>query len=157
MINDDETWMSVALEEAALAAAQGEVPVGAVVVADGKLVARGRNAPIRLSDPSAHAEILALRAAGQVLQNYRLPGAELFVTVEPCAMCVGAILQARIQRVVFGCDDPKGGALGSVVDLSNHSSLNHRINVTRGIQADAARELLQSFFASRRSAKRTPA
>jgi tRNA(adenine34) deaminase len=146
----DHDWMAVCLEEAAAAAAEGEVPVGAVVVRDGMLIARNHNAPIRLSDPTAHAEVLALRAAGHAVGNYRLPDADLFVTVEPCAMCVGAILHARIRRVIYGCPDPKGGALGSVIDLSNHPRLNHRIAVTPGIRADEAREVLQQFFAARR-------
>jgi tRNA(adenine34) deaminase len=146
----DHDWMAICLDEAAAAAAEGEVPVGAIVVRDDLLIARTHNAPIRLSDPSAHAEVLALRAAGQAVGNYRLPDADLFVTVEPCAMCIGAILHARIRRVIYGCPDPKGGALGSVIDLSNHPRLNHRIAVTAGVRADEARELLQQFFAARR-------
>lgn len=142
--------MTLCLEEAAAAAAEGEVPVGAIVVRDDLLIARSHNAPIRLSDPSAHAEVLALRAAGHAVGNYRLPEADLFVTVEPCAMCVGAILHARIRRVIYGCPDPKGGALGSVIDLSNHPRLNHRIAVAAGVRAEEARDLLRQFFAARR-------
>lgn len=150
MTNPDDAWMALALEEAAKATAAGEVPIGAIVVINGAVVSRAHNAPIGLCDPSAHAEILALRAAAQALRNYRLPGAELFVTVEPCAMCVGAILQARIQRVIYGCEDAKGGALGSIIDLSNHPKLNHRFTVTPGVCATDARKLLQDFFAARR-------
>lgn len=146
----DYDWMGLSLEEATTASAEGEVPVGAIVVRDGTILGRGHNTPIRHNDPTAHAEIVALRDAGQAAGNYRLPGADLFVTVEPCAMCVGAILHARIRRVIYGCPDPKGGALGSVIDLSHHPSLNHHVDVTPGIRADEARHLLQKFFATRR-------
>jgi tRNA(adenine34) deaminase len=152
-MNSDDDWMELALEEAARAAVGDEVPVGAVVVRHDAVLGLGRNAPIGLSDPSAHAEIMALRAASHAVGNYRLPDADLFVTVEPCTMCVGAILHARIRRVVYGCEDAKGGALGSVIDLSQHPGLNHRIAVTGGVRAEEARQLLQRFFASRRAAK----
>jgi len=142
--------MRPCLLEATAAGVDGEVPVGAMVVRKGLIVGRGRNSSIRLHDPSAHAEIMALRAAGDLLGNYRFPDAELFVTVEPCVMCVGAIIQARIRRVVFGCADPKAGALGSVMDFSNHPQLNHRFAVTRGVCEDEARDLLQRFFRERR-------
>jgi len=147
---DDVECMRVCLEEAAAAAASGEVPVGAVLVRDGVIIGRGRNSMIRLRDPSAHAEILALRAGAMAVGNYRLPDTDLFVTVEPCIMCVGALLHARVRRVVFGCPDPKGGALGSVVDLSDHPRLNHRLLVVPGVCADEARALLQDFFRLRR-------
>lgn len=146
----DEAFMRECLLLARTAAAQGEVPVGAVIVVNGALVGRGRNASIGRHDPTAHAEILALRAAAQELGNYRLPGAELFVTVEPCLMCVGAILQARLARVVFACTDPKAGALGSVADFSADARLNHRFIVTRGPCEAEAKELLQAFFRARR-------
>jgi tRNA(adenine34) deaminase len=153
-MDSENHWMAICLAEAAAAAAEREVPVGAVVVRSGTIIGRGHNTPIQSSDPTAHAEIVALRAAAQSAANYRLPEADLYVTVEPCAMCVGAILHARIRRVVFGCDDPKGGALGTVIDLSNHPNLNHRLAVTRGVYADEARQLLQDFFAARRRAQR---
>jgi tRNA(adenine34) deaminase len=146
----DEYWMQHCLAEAAAAAAEGEVPVGAIVVQRDEIIGRGHNAPIRLHDPTAHAEVLALRAAATALGNYRLPDAELFVTVEPCAMCVGAMFHARIKRVVFGCADAKAGALGSIVDLASNPALNHHLTVRSGILADAAREQLQQFFATRR-------
>ena len=146
----DQFHMGAALEQARRAEDEGEVPVGAVVVAAGRIVGRGRNASIRLHDPSAHAEILALRAAGRAATNYRLPNAELFVTVEPCLMCVGAAIQARVRRIVFGCADAKAGALGSVADFSADPRLNHRFVVQAGVRADEARDLLQRFFRARR-------
>ena len=139
------------ITEAEAAAAAGEVPVGAIVVRSGEILGIGRNAPIAASDPTAHAEIVALRAASAHCGNYRLPGAELFVTVEPCLMCVGALVQARVQRVVFGCRDPKGGALGSIADFSAHPALNHSFEVTAGVCEEESRALLQSFFRDRRS------
>jgi tRNA(adenine34) deaminase len=146
----DVRFMRDCLLEAAAAERAGEVPIGAVVVREGQIIGRGRNAPIGTHDPSAHAEIVALRAAARAHGNYRLVDAELFVTVEPCIMCVGAIIQARVRRVVFGCADPKAGALGSVVDLSRHAGLNHRFAVRAGVCEDEARELLQRFFRARR-------
>jgi len=146
----DAALMRICLAEAAAAARAGEVPIGAVVARDGAVVATGRNSAIRLDDPSAHAEIVALRAAARREGNYRLAGAELFVTVEPCLMCVGAILQARLRRVVFGCADPKAGALGSIADFSHDRRLNHRFAVERGVCEKQARELLQDFFRQRR-------
>jgi tRNA(adenine34) deaminase len=148
--SDHDAWMAQAIAEAERAGAGGEVPIGAVVVRDGALVAAAGNAPIATSDPTAHAEVLALRAAARVAGNYRLPGAVLYVTVEPCAMCVGAALQARIATIVFGCADPKAGAAGSLFDLTQDARLNHRIAVVRGIAEARCRELLQSFFAARR-------
>jgi tRNA(adenine34) deaminase len=146
----DIDCMRECLREAAAAERAGEVPVGAVVVRAGQIIGRGRNRPIATHDPSAHAEIVALRAAGAAAGNYRLVDAELFVTVEPCLMCVGAIIQARLQRVVFGCADAKAGALGSVVDFSHHPGLNHRFAVQAGVCEAEARELLQRFFRARR-------
>jgi tRNA(adenine34) deaminase len=152
----DVEIMRPCLLEATAAGVDGEVPVGAVVVRKGIILGRGRNSSIALNDPSAHAEIMALRAAGQMLGNYRFPEAELYVTVEPCLMCVGAIIQARIRRVVFGCPDPKAGALGSIVDFSQNRDLNHRFLVTRGVCAEEAKELLQRFFGARRAERRGP-
>jgi tRNA(adenine34) deaminase len=142
--------MGEALMLARAAGARGEVPVGAVVVRDGAIVGRGGNAPIAANDPTAHAEIAALREAANVVGNYRLPGCELFVTLEPCAMCAGAILHARIARLVFGASDPKTGACGSVVDLFAELRLNHHATVTGGARGDECGQLLSDFFAARR-------
>jgi tRNA(adenine34) deaminase len=150
MMRDDDAWMTEALALARAARARGEVPVGAIVVKDGAIVGRGGNAPIAASDPTAHAEIAALREAGQALGNYRLPGCELYVTIEPCAMCAGAILHARIARVVFGARDPKTGACGSVIDLFAEPRLNHHASVTGGVRAEDCGKLLSDFFAKRR-------
>ena len=147
----DTDYMRLALDLAAQAAAAGEVPVGAVVVLSGIVVGRGYNQPISGTDPSAHAEIMALRDAGRTLGNYRLPGCDLYVTLEPCVMCSGAIMHARIRRVVFGAGDPKTGACGGVVDLFSEPRLNHHATVTGGVMADEAVTLLQDFFASRRN------
>ena len=149
----DMAFMQQALEEAQAAAAAGEVPVGAVLVKDGQVIATGRNAPIGAHDPTAHAEIVALRAAAQILENYRLDGCELFVTLEPCAMCSGAMLHARLARVVFGAADPKTGAAGSVVNLFADTQLNHQTQVEGGVQSDACAALLQSFFQTKRDEK----
>jgi len=146
----DDALMGEALALARAASARGEVPVGAVVVKDGVVIGRGGNAPIMHSDPTAHAEIAALREAGQALGNYRLPGCELFVTIEPCAMCAGAIQHARISRLVFGARDPKTGACGSVVDLFAEPRLNHHATVSGGVRADECGALLSGFFAARR-------
>ncbi len=153
-MTDDTHWMRLALQQAQEARLRGEVPVGAVLVRDGELVASGFNQPIALHDPSAHAEMLALRAAGQILQNYRLPGLELFVTLEPCAMCAMALLHARVSRVVFAAADPKTGAAGSVLDLFAQPQLNHHTSVTRGVLADESAALLQAFFRERRRPNR---
>jgi tRNA(adenine34) deaminase len=150
----DTHWMRLALQQAEEARLRGEVPVGAVLVRDGELVASGFNQPIALHDPSAHAEMLALRAAGQILQNYRLPGLELFVTLEPCAMCAMALLHARVSRVVFAAADPKTGAAGSVLDLFAQPQLNHHTSVTRGVLAEESAALLQAFFRERRRPNR---
>lgn len=143
--------MTHALALAAGAAARGEVPVGAVVVCNGAIVGRGGNAPIAHNDPTAHAEIAALREAALRLGNYRLPGCELYVTLEPCAMCAGAIMHARIARVVFGARDPKTGACGSIVDLFAEARLNHHTRVIGGIAADRCAAMLSDFFAARRA------
>ena len=142
--------MGEAIALARDAGSRGEVPVGAVVVRDGAVIGRGGNAPIAASDPTAHAEIAAMREAGRALGNYRLPGASLYVTIEPCAMCAGAILHARIARVVFGARDPKTGACGSVVDLFAEPRLNHHATVVEGVRADECGALLSAFFAARR-------
>jgi len=147
---EDESWMREALTLAARAVAQDEVPVGALVLCDGVVVGRGFNQPIGLHDPTAHAEIQALRAAAATLANYRLPGCTLYVTLEPCVMCAGAIQHARIGRVVFGAHDPKTGACGSVVDLFAELRLNHHAQVTGGVLAPQCATLLSAFFAARR-------
>jgi tRNA(adenine34) deaminase len=142
--------MQHALELAHKAESAGEVPVGAVIVLNGELVAEGWNRPISSSDPTAHAEIVALRAAGKKLDNYRLPGTELYVTLEPCSMCVGAMLHARVKRVVYAASDPKTGALGGSYDLLNSVKHNHEFAVTGGVLAEQSRDLLQAFFRGRR-------
>ncbi len=146
----DDHWMQRSLELAHKAEAAGEVPVGAVIVLNGELIAEGWNQPISSSDPTAHAEIMALRAAGQKLDNYRLLDAELYVTLEPCPMCVGAMLHARVKRVIYAATDPKTGALGGAYDLLNSVSHNHSFEVTGGVLAEQSRELLQAFFRGRR-------
>lgn len=138
------------MAQAAEAAADGEVPVGAVVVLEGEIIARGRNRVIRDSDPTAHAEIVALRAAARHLHNYRLSGCELYTTLEPCAMCAGAILHARIARLVYAAADPKAGACGSVLTVMNHPQLNHRVEVAPGVLAGEAADMLRTFFRERR-------
>ena len=148
---NDEYFMREALSLAQAAECLGEVPVGALVVRDGVVVGRGFNSPIGEHDPTAHAEIAALRDAARNLRNYRLPGCELFVTLEPCAMCAGAVLQARISRLVYGARDPKTGVHGSVVDLFAVARLNHHTAVVRGILADECGRLLADFFARRRA------
>ena len=145
-----ERWMKLALEEAHKAAQEQEVPVGAVAVLDGELVAQEHNRSIQLHDPTGHAEILVLREAGQKLSNYRLKNLEIYVTLEPCAMCAGALLWARIQRLVFGARDEKAGAVFSKASLLSEGRFNHTVQVVEGILAQPARELLQEFFARRR-------
>jgi tRNA(adenine34) deaminase len=147
----DEAWMDEALALAREAAARGEVPVGALVVRDGVVIGRGGNAPIAGNDPTAHAEIAALRDAARMLGNYRLTGCALVTTLEPCAMCAGAIFHARIARVVFGAHDPKSGACGSVIDLFGESRINHHATVTGGVRAAECGRLLSEFFTSRRT------
>ena len=147
----DADYMSHALELASQSQAAGEVPVGAVVVKDGEIVGRGFNAPISRRDPSAHAEMMALRDAAQRLGNYRLVGCELFVTLEPCLMCAGAIMHARIARLVYGASDPKTGACGSVLDAFAERRLNHHAEVTGGVLAEECGAMLSNFFAMRRA------
>jgi tRNA(adenine34) deaminase len=146
----DTHWMRRALELAQWAAREGEVPVGALLVKDGALIAEGWNRPIGRHDPSAHAEIQALRAAGQALANYRLPGTTLYVTLEPCPMCAGAIVHARVGRVVFAAPDPRTGAAGSVYNLLQSNELNHRCEVQGGVLAEESAALLRHFFRARR-------
>lgn len=147
---DDLAYMELALAEARTAAEKGEVPVGCVIELEGRVVARGGNETISECDPSAHAEIAALRAAAKTIGNYRLNGATVYVTVEPCAMCAGAMIQARIARLVYGCDDPKGGAVHSCFEIFSHPALNHRVEVVGGILANECARAMQAFFALRR-------
>jgi len=146
----DELWMEEALRCAQRALEAGEVPVGAVVVSQGRIVGRGWNRNIAASDPTAHAEVIALREAGVTVGNHRLEDCELFVTIEPCAMCAGAMVHARIQRLVYGADDPKAGAVHSLMQVLNHPQLNHQIQVRSGVLAGRSAEVLQTFFKSRR-------
>ncbi|MDR2874381.1 MAG: tRNA adenosine(34) deaminase TadA [Methylobacillus sp.] len=146
----DQEYMQIALALAAEAAALGEVPVGAIVVKDGEIIGRGSNAPIATHDPSAHAEIRAMRAAAATLGNYRLAGCALYVTLEPCALCAGAIQHARIARLVFGAPDPKTGACGSVINLMQEPRLNHHTTVESGVLAQECGQILSKFFAARR-------
>jgi tRNA(adenine34) deaminase len=146
----DIEFMQQALEEARAAALAGEVPVGAVLVRDGKIVARSGNRTIRDTDPTAHAEMVVLREAARVLGNYRLAGTALYVTIEPCSMCAGAMIQARVPRLVYGCDDAKGGAVRSCFEILSDARLNHRVDVTPGILAAECASVIQSFFAARR-------
>jgi tRNA(adenine34) deaminase len=146
----DSDAMEAALAEARNAAEAGEVPIGAVVVHDGAIIARGQNRVLRDNDPTAHAEIVALRAAAAALGNYRLGGCTLYVTLEPCAMCAGAMIHARLDRLVYAAADPKAGACGSVLSVLNHPRLNHQLQVEQGIAADVSAELLRSFFRERR-------
>jgi tRNA(adenine34) deaminase len=148
----DAIYMRQAIDQARNAWAKGEVPVGAVLVRDGAIIAAGFNQPIGTHDPTAHAEIMTLRAAAVLLGNYRLPGCDLYVTLEPCAMCAGAMIHARLARVIFGAVDPKTGACGSVVNLFEQDRLNHHTKVTGGIMAEDCADLLKKFFAERRAA-----
>ena len=150
MTTDPES-MQAALAEARLAAEAGEVPIGAVITREGEIIARGQNRVLRDVDPTAHAEIVALRAAAEALSNYRLNGCTLYVTLEPCAMCAGAMIHARLDRLVFAASDPKAGAAGSVLGVLNHPQLNHRMVVEQGALAEESGELLRSFFRQRRS------
>ena len=149
MISDLDA-MQAALAEAQKAAAEGEVPIGAIIMHEGEIVAHGQNRVLRDVDPTAHAEIVALREAAKVLGNYRLNGCTLYVTLEPCAMCAGAMIHARLDRLVFAAADPKAGACGSVLSVMNHPQLNHQMQVEQGILADEAGKLLRSFFRERR-------
>ena len=156
MDDRDVPFMRLALEEAKRAAAEGEVPVGAVVVRGAEILGRGRNRSIAGCDPTAHAEVGALRDAARRVNNYRLPGATLYVSVEPCAMCAGAAVLARIERLVYGCDDPKAGAVRSLYRLADDARLNHRIEITGGVLADECASLLREFFEKRRSVATQP-
>jgi tRNA(adenine34) deaminase len=149
-MDTDLDFMRLALEEARAAALAGEVPVGAVLVREAEVIARGGNRTIRGCDPTAHAEMVVLREAARVLGNYRLPGTALYVTIEPCSMCAGAIIQARVPRVVYGCDDPKGGAVRSCFEVLSHPRLNHQVEVTPGVLAEECAAVIQAFFAERR-------
>jgi len=147
---DNLAYMRLALAEARVSAKKGEVPIGCVIVLGDQVLALAGNCPISTCDPSAHAEMLALRAAAKSLGNYRLNGAAVYVTVEPCAMCAGAMIQARIARLVYGCDDPKGGAVHSCFAIFSHPALNHRVEVVHGVLAEECARAMQSFFAARR-------
>jgi tRNA(adenine34) deaminase len=154
---DDSVYMRQAIDQAHNAWALGEVPVGAVLVKDGVVIATGFNQPIGTHDPTAHAEIMALRAGAEILGNYRLPGCELYVSLEPCAMCAGAMMHARLARVVYGAADPKTGACGSVVNLFGEDKLNHHTEVVGGVLAEAAAAVLKEFFVYRRAmGRKTP-
>ena len=147
---EDYDFMGAALMEAELAAAEGEVPVGCVIVSEGRIVGRGHNRREQDQDPTAHAEIVALRAAARALGSWRVTPAVLYVTCEPCPMCAGALVNARVDRLVFGCADPKAGACGTLFDIVSDPRLNHRLEVTAGVRAEECRSLLQSFFQQRR-------
>ena len=153
MTGNDEFWMRRALQLAERARAEGEVPVGAVLVSGDDCIGEGWNKPVSSHDPSAHAEITALRTGAAQLRNYRLPGTTLYVTLEPCAMCAGAIVLARIKRLVYAAADPKAGAAGSVFNILQTSQLNHRVELTGGILEQEAASLLQAFFRGRRAAR----
>tara|TARA_B110000305_G_C19455469_1_gene650648 strand:- start:1381 stop:1854 length:474 start_codon:yes stop_codon:yes gene_type:complete len=149
-MNEDEKWMKIAISEANLAINEGEIPVGAVLIQNSKLIAKAHNRPILNNDPTAHAEVEVLREAGQKLKNYRLSGSTLYVTLEPCAMCLGAIIHARIERIVFGASDPKTGVCGSKVDLTSEAFFHHKVQVKGGVLEKENKEILQSFFKSKR-------
>ena len=149
-IETDNSFVGLALEEARAAAAAGEVPIGALIVHDGRILARSGNRTIRDCDPTAHAEMVVIREAARVLRNYRMAGTTLYVTLEPCSMCAGAMIQARIPRLVYGADDPKGGAVRSCFEVLTNATLNHQVEITSGILAPECASLLQSFFAARR-------
>lgn len=150
----DDYWMSQALLLAQKAEALGEIPVGALIVFENEVIGKGFNSPIGLNDPTAHAEIIALRDAGQKMGNYRLIDADLYVTLEPCAMCAGAIIHSRIKRVIYGADDFKTGAAGSFISLLNHEQINHKPEIIRGIKAEESSHLISQFFKRRREEKR---
>jgi tRNA(adenine34) deaminase len=151
---DDNYWMGLAIREAHKAGARGEVPIGAVVVRDGVVLGRGYNLREKSLDPTSHAEMTAIRKAAKKAGNWRLLGATLYVTLEPCPMCMGAIILARLERVVFGCHDPKAGAAGSLYDLSDDARLNHRVELATGVRGEECAELLSSFFAALRRKKK---
>ena len=149
-MNDDEKWMRIAISEANLAKNEGEIPVGAVLIQNDKLIAKAHNQPILNHDPTAHAEVEVLRKAGRKLKNYRLSGSTLYVTLEPCAMCLGAIMHARIERIVFGASDLKTGVCGSKANLTLEAFFTHKVKVDGGVLEEENKEILQSFFKSRR-------
>ncbi len=149
-MNEDEKWMKVAISQANLATEKGEIPVGAVLLHNNKLIAKSHNQSILNNDPTAHAEIMVLRIAGVKLNNYRLPGSTLYVTLEPCAMCLGAMMHARIERIVFGASDQKTGVCGSNVDLTSEPFFTHKVKVDGGVLEEESKQLLQSFFKSKR-------
>ena len=149
-MNKDEKWMQIALNEANLAMNENEIPVGAVLVKNGKLIAQSHNQSIRTNDPTAHAEIQLLRKAGEQQKNYRLIGSTIYVTLEPCTMCFGAMVHARIERIVFGASDPKTGVCGSCINLNKENFFNHKIAITGGVLENESSELLKLFFKSRR-------
>jgi tRNA(adenine34) deaminase len=151
----DELWMEEALRMAQRALEAGEVPIGAIVVHEGGIIGRGWNRNLTDNDPTAHAEIVAMREAGKTLGNHRLIDCDLFVTIEPCAMCAGAMTHARLKRLIYGAEDPKAGAVHSTMQIVNHPSLNHTIEICSGVLAGRSAELLQAFFRSRREAQRT--
>ena len=153
-VSEHHRFMADALDEARRAGAAGEVPIGAVVVIDGRIVGRGGNGPIGRHDPTAHAEIVALRDAAHRVGNYRLPGSTVYVTVEPCMMCVGALVHARVARLVFGTREPKAGAVVSTQRAHEHPALNHRLDVVEGVEEGACRDVVQEFFRQRREAAR---
>lgn len=154
-IKDDEFWMRQALNLAKQAELAGEVPVGAILVQDNHIIGQGQNSPIQAHDPSAHAEINALRQGALTLKNYRLPNTTLYITLEPCAMCAGAIIQARVARVVFGASDPKTGAAGSVFNILQNAQLNHRVSLTSGVLAAECSQQLSDFFRKKRQGATT--
>lgn len=149
-MNDDLKWMQRAFELAQKAMEQDEVPVGAVIVYGNKIIGEGWNQPISSNDPTAHAEIVALRQAGQTLNNYRLPAATMYVTLEPCAMCAGALVHARLAKLIYAADDPKTGACGSVFNLLQTNELNHKVEIEKGVMEDESRSLIQGFFKEKR-------
>ena len=149
-MNEDEKWMQIAIREANLAKNKGEVPVGAIIIQNNRIIAKAHNSPISKNDPTAHAEVLVIRNASKKLQNYRLPGTTLYVTLEPCAMCLGAVIHARINRIVFGTSDPKSGVCSSTANLTSEAFFNHKIIVNGGILEQDCKKILQSFFKLRR-------
>ena len=154
MVRDDAYWMGKAIAQARKAEAVGEVPIGAVIVKDGAVIARGHNLRESRQDPAAHAEMIAIRKAAKKLASWRLTGATLYVTLEPCTMCMGAVILSRLDKVVFGSYDPKGGAAGSLFDLSNDKRLNHSVALTPGVRGDETSALLSNFFAALRARKK---
>ena len=149
-MTEDEKWMNLALKEAKKAVVEGEVPVGAILIKNGLLIAKAHNQPISLNDASAHAEIQLIRSAGEKLKNYRLNGTSIYVTLEPCPMCLGAIIHARIDRIIFGASDSKTGACGSALNLVNANFFNHKVDIVPSVLENESKKLLKNFFASRR-------